>query len=263
MNHALRFASAIFGYFIKTAFKVRRMRNIWDKRRFLVNQVHSDAQALLRDLNFEIEIVGEENIREGQNYLMVGNHMSYMDPFVLVAAHPTLFVTSVDMRETPVLGPICQMAGCIFVERRNRTTIEKDIKEMTEALQSGLNVTIYPEGRATDGRNVYPFKKSLLMSAVFAARDILPVMIKYTELDGRPFTFANADEIAWHGDMTFGPHFMNLMKMKSVRVQLRFLPSIPVTINSSRQELSDKAHSAIRDAYMAGRTSAAHAAAPH
>jgi 1-acyl-sn-glycerol-3-phosphate acyltransferase len=258
MDHALRFASAIFGYFAKTALKARLTQNIWDKRRYLIGQVHARAQGLLKDLKFEIKVFGLENIRENQNYLIVGNHMSYMDPFVLASAQPTLFVTSVDMRETAVLGQICQIAGCIFVERRNRTTIEKDINEMTEALKSGLNVTIYPEGRATDGRNVYAFKKSLLMSAVFAERDILPVVIKYTELDGRPFTFENSDEIAWHGDMTFGPHFMNLMKMKSVKAELHFLPTIAVTADSTRHELAAKAHTAIRDAYMTGRPPASH-----
>ena len=253
MNNAFRFASALLGYFGKTALKARLIKNNWAKRRFLVEQVHLDTQALLRNLNFEVKVVGAEHIDENENYLMVGNHMSYMDPFVLASAHPTLFVTSVDMRETPVLGQICQMAGCIFVERRNRTTIEKDIGEMTDALKSGLSVTIYPEGRATDGRNVYPFKKSLLMSAVFAEKNILPIMIRYTELDGRPFTFENSDEIAWHGDMAFGPHFMNLMKMKSVKVELHFLPIILVTPESTRQELAEKAHKVIRDAYMAGR----------
>jgi 1-acyl-sn-glycerol-3-phosphate acyltransferase len=254
MNHALRFSEAIFAYFFKTFFRVRRLKDREERRKFLVDQVHVDAGHLLRDIGFEIKVVGyEENVKPGVNYLTVGNHMSYMDPFILVSVHPSLFVTSVDMRETPVLGQICEMAGCIFVERRNRTTIEKDIVEMTESLKSGMNVTIYPEGRATDGRDVYPFKKSLLMSAVFAERDILPVMIKYTELDGRPFTFENSDEIAWHGEMSFGGHFLHLMKMKKVKCELHFLPPIRVTKESTRNELAEKAHTAIRDAYMAGR----------
>lgn len=254
MKHALRFSQAIAAYFLKTFPRVRKIKDREERRKFLVAQVHEDARHLLQDIGFEIKVVGyEENVQPGRNYLTVGNHMSYMDPFILVSVHPSLFVTSVDMRETPVLGQICEMAGCIFVERRNRTTIEKDIAEMTESLQSGMNVTIYPEGRATDGRDVYPFKKSLLMSAVFAGVDILPVMIKYTELDGRPFTFDNADEIAWHGEMTFGAHFLHLMKMKQVKCELHFLKPIPVTKDSTRNELSETARNAIRDAYMAGR----------
>jgi 1-acyl-sn-glycerol-3-phosphate acyltransferase len=253
MTHALRFSRALVAYFLKTYPRVRKIKRREEKRKLLVAQVHDDARSLLNDIGFEIKVVGRENIVPGRNYLTVGNHLSYMDPFVLVAVHPSLFVTSVDMRETPVLGQICEMAGCIFVERRNRTTIEKDIAEMTESLKSGMNVTIYPEGRATDGRDVYPFKKSLLMSAVFAGVDILPVAIKYTELDGRPFTFDNADEIAWHGEMTFGGHFLHLMKMKKVKCELHFLPAIKVTPESTRNDLAERARDAVRAEYMAGR----------
>jgi len=250
MTNALRFSQAIVAYFFKTFTRVRRIKDREERRKFLVAQVHTDAQNLLRDLGFEIKVVGSENIRAGTNYLVVGNHLSYMDPFVLVSVIPSLFVTSVDMRETPVLGQICEMAGCIFVERRNRTTIEKDINEMTESLQSGMNVTIYPEGGTTNGLDVGPFKKSLLMSAVFAGVDILPVAIKYISLDGRPWSPEVSDEVAWHGDMSFGGHFLNLMKKKEVKVELHFLPSIKVSKESTRNELAEKAREAIRIEYL-------------
>lgn len=251
MNNALRFSQAIVSYFFKTFVRVRRLKDREDRRKFLVEQVHTDSKSLLDDLGFEVKVVGmKENVRPGTNYLVVGNHLSYMDPFVLVSVLPSLFVTSVDMRETPVLGQICEMAGCIFVERRNRTTIEKDIVEMTESLQSGMNVTIYPEGGTTNGLDVGPFKKSLLMSAVFAGVDILPVAIKYTSLDGVPWSPEISDQVAWYGDMGFGPHFLNMMKKKQVKVELHFLPPIKVTKESTRNELAHQAREAIRTEYL-------------
>lgn len=252
-QHSIAFAKAILAYFGKTSWRVRGLERE-EKRRVLTQQVHTDAQKLLRDLNFEISVVGYDPEFHGKsNFLIVGNHLSYMDPFIMVSAIPALFVTSVDMRETPVLGQICEIAGCIFVERRNRTTIEKDIVEMTDSLKAGLNVAIYPEGKTTDGRDVEPFKKSLLMSAVFAQKDILPVAIRYTEIDGRPWSTETADEIAWWGDMSFTPHFLNLMAKKRVKVELRFLPVIKVTPESTRNELAARAHEAVRGAYLADR----------
>ena len=251
MTNALRFSQAIFGYFFKTFVRVRRLKDREARRKFLVEQVHADSKSLLDDLGFEVNVVGmKENVRPGTNYLVVGNHLSYMDPFVLVSILPSLFVTSVDMRETPVLGQICEMAGCIFVERRNRTTIEKDIVEMTESLQSGMNVTIYPEGGTTNGLDVGPFKKSLLMSAVFAGVDILPVAIKYISLDGVPWSPEISDQVAWYGDMGFGSHFLNMMKKNHVKVELHFLPPIKVTKESTRNELAHQAREAIRTEYL-------------
>lgn len=251
MLNALTFASRIVRYFVKTTSRTAFMKTEEQKRKFLVDEVHKGSQAAMRDLGFEIEVFGYDKEKYGsRNFLTVGNHVSYLDPFILAAVHPTLFVTSVDMGETVGLGHVCHMAGCIFVERRNRTTIEKDIGQMTEALKQGLNVTIYPEGTSSNGHDILPFKKSLLMSAVFAQRDILPVVIKYTQRNGEPVTKETSDEVHWYGDMSFTPHFLNLMKSKSLKVQLHFLEPIKVTPASTRQDLAAKSYEAIRSKYL-------------
>ena len=228
------------------------MKNPWDKRRYLVEKVHEGSAKAMSDIGFKIERVGyDPKIHESTNFLTVANHLSYIDVFLMAAVHPTLFVTSVDMGETPGLGHVCKMAGCIFVERRNRTTIEKDIEQMTQAMKEGMNVTIFPEGTSSNGDDVLPFKKSLLMSAVYAQKDILPLAIKYVELDGSPVTKANRDEIYWYGEETpFAPHFLNLMKSKSLKVQIHYLPIIKVTPESTRQDLAAKAYAAIRDRFL-------------
>ncbi|MEK7357327.1 MAG: lysophospholipid acyltransferase family protein, partial [Bdellovibrionota bacterium] len=187
------------------------------------------------------------------NYLMVGNHMGYMDILVVAAQQSALFVTSEDMGEVPVLGHITKMAGCIFIERRNRTQVDRDIGAMTEALKQGLNILIYPEGTSSNGQQVLPFKKSLLMAAVEAGRDIQPICLKYTEIDGEPFGPHNSDKICWYGDMTFAPHFFAMAKLKSVKAEVHFLEPIKVTKESTRNELAEKAYRAINDEYMKGR----------
>ena len=246
------FISRLGSYAVETSVRTSFIKSDLDKRRYLVDKVHKGASSAMKSLGFEFKAVGfDPGIHGTDNFLVVANHLSYLDPFMIAAILPTLFVTSVDMGETAGLGHVCKIAGCIFVERRNRSTIEKDIAQMTDALNAGLNVTIFPEGTSSDGTDLLPFKKSLLMSALFAQKNILPITLKYTEVDGEPFTRANHDKICWYGDeMPFGSHFLKLMGAKSLKVEVHFLPVIKVTPDSTRQELAAQSFEAIRTRYL-------------
>ena len=222
-----------------------------DKRlTFFTENVRQWTARALRAMNIELELVGYEKDKFAtKNFLFVSNHMSYADVLIMASLMPCVFVTSVDMKETPVLGDLAEMGGSIFVERRHRGQIGQDISTMSNALRSGYNVMIYPEGTSTDGQTVLPFKKSLLMAAVEADRDIIPVCIKYLEIDGEPFSRKNAHKVCWYGDMKFAPHFLGMMTLKSVKAQLEFLPPVKVKPDSTRQELASATYQAIFKAY--------------
>ena len=55
--------------------------------------------------------------------------------------------------------------------------------------------------------NDHPFKKSLLMAAVFPKKRLQPVVLKYKAIGGQPFSVENADTVRWYGGMTFMPVF--------------------------------------------------------
>jgi lyso-ornithine lipid O-acyltransferase len=252
--NAAEITARILKFFAETSTRSLSIKDPVELRRYLIQKVSEGCRPAIRSLNFQVEVFGYDAERmKNDNYLMVGNHMSYMDILVFAAHQPALFVTSEDMGEVPVLGHITKMAGCIFIERRNRSKVDRDISAMTDALKQGLNILIYPEGTSTNGQQLLPFKKSLLMSAVEAGRDIQPVCLKYTEIDGEPFGPHNADKICWYGDMTFAPHFYEMAKLKSVKAELHFLEPIKVTKESTRNELAEKAYRAINDEYMKGR----------
>ncbi len=217
---------------------------------FFTRNIGTYTRRALKLINFDIKIVGyDAELMREKRFLLVGNHMSYLDIFILSSIQPCVFVTSVDMGETFFLGDIAELGGSIFIERRTRTKIERDIGVITETLNAGHHVVIYPEGTSTNGEKVWPFKKSLLMSAVRAGVDVMPVVLKYTEIDGEPFNETNRDKVCWYGDMAFFSHFLGLMKLRKVQAELHFLDPIKVSPELTRHELADQAHSAISAVY--------------
>jgi 1-acyl-sn-glycerol-3-phosphate acyltransferase len=227
-----------------------RIKDPKKRLEFYTRNVSYWTKRCLEVMSVEVEVVGfDTKLMSHENFLMVSNHMSYIDVLALSSIMPAVFVTSVDMQETPLLGDLAEMGGSIFVERRHRSQIGQDISTMSKALRDGHNVMIYPEGTSTDGQKLLPFKKSLLMAAVEAQKNILPVCLKYTEIDGEPFSAANAHKVAWYGEMTFAPHLLQMMKLSKVKARIEFLQPIKVHANSTRHELAAQAFSAIHTAY--------------
>ncbi len=219
--------------------------------KYYTNSVSKRSRSALSKLNFEIEVKGfNSELMAKDNYLLVSNHMSYLDILVISSVVPAVFVTSVDLKESGFLGTLAELGGSIFVERRNRSQIERDLESMTQTLKDGFNIMIYPEGTSSNGEKVLPFKKSLLMSAVNSGKNIMPVCIKYREINGKAFSAENRDHVCWYGDMNFIPHFMQLLKTEKVKVELEFLNLVKTTPNSTRDELSRQCFDQISAAFQ-------------
>ena len=223
------------------------------KRRFelTTSNVGRYARYGLRRMRIAVDVKGNDEALYEDNYLVVCNHMSYVDMMVLAAVYPSVFVTSVDMGEIPFLGQMAEAAGSLFIERRNRDRVEHDIQQIAETLASGLHVTLFPEGTSTNGEQVLPFKKSLLMAAVRADKAILPVTLRYVDIDGDPFGPHNRDKVCWYGKMSFLPHLLELFATRSVRAEVTFHEPIrPGPGRDDRDTLARLAHDAVADSYL-------------
>ena len=158
--------------------------------------------------------------------LIVCNHMSYIDPLVLFTTFKAIFVTSVEVKENSYLGPLCRLGGCYFVERRNKFKIKREITEIGQYLQMGLNVAFFPEGTSTNGEQILRFKRSFFQVAVDQQVEVLPVCLRYLTIDGQRITANNRDRLYWYGTVGFFSHLVKLLSVKSVTASVEVLPTI-------------------------------------
>jgi 1-acyl-sn-glycerol-3-phosphate acyltransferase len=190
-------------------------------RPLLVRLVALYAWLAMRVLGLRSKIEGREDLwqkRGGQ--LIVANHMSYVDVLLIASSRPCCFVTSVEVRETPILGWIVQLAGCLFVERRSKAKLGNEVMEIEEALRSGLDVVVFPEATSTAGNEVIRFRRPLFNAAIRAQVAVLPVTVNYQSIDRKPVTLENRDVICWYGDMTFFSHLVKLTHIKEAQLSI-------------------------------------------
>lgn len=220
------------------------------KKRLKALEITSEsAKSVLKKLNVNIDYdLCREDLFK-RNYFMVCNHMSYIDILVLSAIQPAVFVTSVEMEKTFFLGDMAKLGGSFFVNRVNRRKMKEEVKALENLLADGFNVFIFPEGTSTNGEGVLPFKKSLFRVPFQTGYPILPIRLQYQSINGEPFSKSNRDRICWYDDMTFAPHFLQLMGVNGLDVSLKYMEPLSPQDFESHGELSEKAFELISTAY--------------
>lgn len=235
------------GYLLK---KLNRDEVRW--RQKAIKMVSEKCRGLLKNFQFDIQYnySRPDLFTSGKNYLMVCNHTSYMDIVMLSAGEPAVFVTSVEMKNTPFLGDLSSFGGSYFVERRDRNRIAGEVKDLAQILQQGFNVFVFPEATSTHGLHILPFKRALFTAAIEADRDVLPVCLRIEEIDGVPFQESNHARTSWYDKMEFFPHLAQFMSIKSLKVSVNYLEPISVRQFPDRFSLADQSYQQITQKYF-------------
>lgn len=126
-----------------------------------------------------VKIHGRENIDPKQSYVIVSNHQSHYDVFVLYGWLGIDFkwVMKQELRKVPGLGIGCEKVGHIFIDRSNREKALASLNEAKKKIVNGTSVIFFPEGtRSKDGK-LKEFKKGAFMIALDLGLPILPITI--------------------------------------------------------------------------------------
>ena len=186
---------------------------------------------------------------DNKGHLLISNHLGYLDILVLASRIQCSFVTSTEMRDTFLLGHICKLAGCVFVNRKNKKNISLEIKEITDALKDGVNVLVFPEATSTNGEEVIRFRKPLFQSSFDAQNVIAPITINYTQINNQKLSIKNRDEIFWYGDMSFFGHFLTVLGHERIDVSVEIHPFVEPKHFEGTLDLSLACHKIIRENY--------------
>jgi 1-acyl-sn-glycerol-3-phosphate acyltransferase len=130
-----------------------------------------------------LKVEGKENIIKKQSYVIVSNHQSQFDIFVLYGWLGVDFkwVIKMELRKVPFIGIACERIGHIFIDRSDRAKALAAINAAKKNIVNGTSVIFFPEGtRSIDG-SLGPFKKGAFRIAIDLGLPILPITITGTK----------------------------------------------------------------------------------
>jgi 1-acyl-sn-glycerol-3-phosphate acyltransferase len=174
------------------------------------------SRRVLSVLGFDVRVTGPV---PRPPFLLVTNHLSYMDILVLASRLGCVFVAKAEIRGWPVLGPICRAFGTIFINREERRDIPRVTAELEAALDRGLGVVIFPEGTSSSGKGVLPFRSPLLAPAARLGIPVHYAALGYQTSPGDPPAHL---AVCWWGNTPFAPHVLGLLRLRRAEATIDF-----------------------------------------
>lgn len=177
--------------------------------------------------------------------LLIANHVSWLDVYVLSCVRATIFVAKSELRTWPLLGWLVAGVGTIFIERGNRRAIQQVSADMQERFDQGLLVGLFPEGTTSDGLDLLPFHAGLFESALRTGVAVQPVALRYLHKGQR------SDFAAYVGEQTLMGNAWQVLGDGGVDVDVVYLPLVSTTDGGPAAESRHTLAAAVFDAIRA------------
>ncbi len=198
------------------------------------------SRHLLQMLGVETRVLWRHDRGLQGHVLIVANHISWLDIFVLNALQPARFIAKAELRRWPIVGRLSRNVGTLFIERERRRDTHTVNRHTVDALARGDLVAVFPEGTTSDGTGLLKFHSSLLQPIVDAHGVVQPIAIRY-----RTPADEYSDAPAFVGDLTMIGSFWRLTGERSLVAEVNILPQLPAG-ERNRRELSNAAAAAIQ-----------------
>ena len=131
-----------------------------------------------------MHVEGLEHVPRDRACIFMSNHVSNLDPPVLVSLIPgrTSAFMKRSLMNLPVLGTGFKQGEFIGVDRTGSPEAAREsVSDAQRVLAKGVHITVFVEGtRSPDGR-MLPFKKGPFFLAMAAGAPVVPVSIHGTE----------------------------------------------------------------------------------
>jgi 1-acyl-sn-glycerol-3-phosphate acyltransferase len=158
-----------------------------------------------------VEVSGREHIDPNQSYVIVANHRSHYDIFLLYGWLGVDFkwVMKQELRKAPMIGIACDRLGHIFVDRSNREAAIASLKTAKDRIRAGTSVFFFPEGTRSRTGELQSFKKGAFRMALDLDLPILPVTLVGTRRIMPPDSldiFPGTARMIIHPPVAIGPY---------------------------------------------------------
>jgi 1-acyl-sn-glycerol-3-phosphate acyltransferase len=193
------------------------------------------ARRLLKVLGVRAQASASPRLPTGA--LLVCNHVSWLDIYLIYAAQRVHFVSKAEVRAWPVAGWLALKTGTLFLERGRRADTARVNADMRALMQGGAWVAVFPEGTTSDGRRLRRFLPSLLQPAVELNCPIVPAALRYRTLTGK---YSAAP--AYIDDISMWQSLKNIVSEPGLVAELHF--GEPIVPNGHRRDLAAQAQAA-------------------
>lgn len=197
---------------------------------------------MTRALGIRVRVRGEA---PSSPFLLVSNHLSYLDIVLLLALAGGVFVAKAEIGTWPLIGHLTRISGTVLIDRGSKRDLLRVAEQIERRLTAGCGVILFPEGTTGRGDALLPFKPSLLEVAVRSGSPVWSTTIAYRSPPGWP---PAEEAICWWRDMELVPHIRDLLRLPRVEATVDFA-SRPVS-GDDRKELAKRLRAEMEERFV-------------
>jgi 1-acyl-sn-glycerol-3-phosphate acyltransferase len=211
--HGLALASLVFPWVSRPGRDVRKRR--WSRK-------------LLSILSVSVREKKPPG-RLPERCMLVLNHISWLDIFVINATSPATFIAKSEIRDWPFVGWLCTLVGTLYIERGKPSAARKATGAIVSELERGALIAIFPEGTTTFGRSLGPFHAALFQPAVDASATLQPIALHYLDRAG-----VHIDTVGYVGEISFLGSVWGILSTRHIVAELTLLAPVSVSGQTRR-----------------------------
>jgi len=178
-------------------------------------------------------------------FLLVTNHLGYLDIVLLARCTGAVFVTRADVGAWPVIGWLARSMDSVLLDRDVARDVVRVGPVIQERIERGQGVILFAEGTSTSGDRVLDFRPSLLGPL---ARAGIPVHHAALRYETAPGDLSAHLSVAWWGDMTLAPHLLAMLSLRRIEARVVFGEE-PIR-DTDRKSLAVRLHRAIVERFV-------------
>ena len=194
------------------------------------------CQRLLSKFNVDVTVEGA--LPGPGPFLIVSNHISWMDILLVRHLIPAQFIAKEEISLWPVIGAGAKRAGTLFISRAKLSSFHAILEQVCQSFDRGESVVLFPEGTTTTGDDLLPFRSGLFQSSLRSDIPVLPLALRYETLTGE-----RNHAISYTGGESFGRSFWRTLGEPRIKVHITLCPPIFPGIKTRKHLAAEARHS--------------------
>lgn len=153
----------------------------------------------------------QNSIPTERNFILMPNHRSYLDIFIVARYTPAAMVGKAELRKWPFLKLGAKLTNSIFVSRQEMKSLIQTMHKIKKSVEQSIPVIIFPEGTTSTGPFTKHFKSGSFKIAAETGIKIIPMAIHFED-----------EKDSWVNNATFVGHFLRQMGKPFTKVRIHY-----------------------------------------
>ncbi len=141
------------------------------------------CRAFVRALDVDIRVHQKNRRRLPERFIIIANHPSAFEDIGIPAVFGVVSLAKLQVQEWFIAGRISKAAGTLYVDRDDPGSRGQAVQDMVDAVNTGRNIAVYPEGGCKGRRLFETFKSGAFEVSMRTGVPILPIFLHYEAQD--------------------------------------------------------------------------------